>query len=44
MTNLLLHVIKGIGGVDGKADKDDVGIWVRERTETIVIFLTSRIP
>lgn len=28
VTNLLLHVIKGIGGVDGKADKDDVGIWV----------------
>ena len=41
---LLLNVVKGIWGVDGEADQDDVRIWVRERAETIVILLTSGIP
>ena len=41
---LLLHVVKRVGGVDGEADQNNVGIWVGKRTETIVIFLASRIP
>lgn len=41
---LLLDVIKGIGRVDGKADENDVGIRVGERTEAIVIFLAGGIP
>jgi len=41
---LLLDVLKGIRGVDRETNKDDVGIRVRERAETIVVFLTSSIP
>ena len=41
---LLLHVIKGIRRVDGEAYEDDMRIRVREGTETVVIFLASRIP
>jgi hypothetical protein len=44
MAHLLLDVVKGIRGVDGEADEDDVGIWIRQRTEAIVIFLTRGIP
>jgi hypothetical protein len=41
---LLLDVVKGVRRVDSEADQDDMGIWVGQRTETIVIFLTRRIP
>lgn len=41
---LLLDVVERVGGIDGEANQDNVGIRVRERTETIVIFLASRIP
>jgi len=41
---LLLHIIKGVGAVDGKADQDDVRVRVREWAESIVIFLAGRIP
>ena len=43
-SHLLLDVVKGIRGVDSKADENDMGIRVRQWTETIVIFLTCRIP
>jgi hypothetical protein len=26
--HLLLDVVKGVGGIDGEADQDDVGVWV----------------
>jgi hypothetical protein len=42
--HLLLDVVEGIGGVDGEADQDDMRVGVRERTETIVVLLSSRIP
>lgn len=41
---LLLNVVKGIWGVDGETDQDDMGIRVGEWTETVVILLTSGIP
>ena len=41
---LLLNVIKRIWRVDGEADEDDVRVWVRQRSQSIVIFLASRIP
>lgn len=44
MTDLLLNVIQGVGGVDRETDKDHVGIGVRERAKTVVVLLTSRIP
>lgn len=43
-TNLLANVIKRIGRVNGKANQDDVGIWVRQRPQTVVVLLTGRIP
>ena len=42
--HLLLHVVQGIRRVDSKADQDNVGVGVRQRSETIVILLTSSIP
>jgi len=41
---LFANVVEGIGRVDGKADQDDVGVGVRKGTETIIVFLASRIP
>lgn len=41
---LLLNVVERVGGVDGEADEDDVRVGVRERAETVVIFLASGIP
>lgn len=43
-THLFLDVVKRIGRVDSKADQDDVRVRVGEGTETVVIFLASRIP
>jgi hypothetical protein len=39
-----LNVVEGIGRIDGEADEDNVRIWVRERSESIVIFLSGGIP
>lgn len=44
MQYLLFNVFERVRRVDGEADQNDVGIWVREGTETVVIFLASRIP
>lgn len=38
------HVVKRRGGNNGKADKKDIGLWVRQRTKAIIIFLTGGIP
>jgi hypothetical protein len=43
-TYLLRNVVQGVGGVDGEADQDDVGIGVRQGSETVVVLLTGRIP
>lgn len=41
---LFLDVIEGIRRVYSEADEDDVGVWITEGPETIVIFLASGIP
>ncbi len=41
---LLLDVVKRVGGGDGEANQDDVRVRVGEGTETVIIFLASRIP
>ena len=41
---LFLHVVQRVRRIDGKTDENDVGIRVGQWAETIVIFLTSRIP
>ena len=43
-TDLLLYIVERVGRVDGKANKDNVGVGVGERAETVVILLTSGIP
>ena len=41
---LFLDVVERVGRVDGEANEDNVRVGVRERAETVVIFLTSGIP
>jgi hypothetical protein len=41
---LLLDVVERIGRVDGETDEDDVRVRIRERSKTVVVFLTSSIP
>lgn len=43
-THLFLDVVKRVGGVNGEADEDDVRVGVRQRTESVVVFLASSIP
>lgn len=38
------HVLKGCGIHQREADEEHIRLWVRERTQSIVILLTSRIP
>ena len=44
MTYLLLHVVERLRRVDSEANQDDVRVRVRERAETVIILLPSRIP
>jgi len=39
-----LNVLKRVGRDDGEADEEDIGLGVAQRTETIVVLLTSSIP
>ena len=41
---LLLDVVERVWRVDGETDQNDVGVGVRQRTETVIIFLASSIP
>ena len=43
-THLLLNVVQRVRGVNGEADQDDMRVGVAERTETIIVLLSSRIP
>jgi hypothetical protein len=43
-THLLLNVVKRVRGVNGEADQDDMRVGVTERTETVIILLSGRIP
>ena len=40
---LLAHVLEGGWGGDGEADEEDVGLWVGEWAQTIVILLSGGI-
>lgn len=42
-THLLLHVVERIGRVDCEADQDDVGVGIREWTQTVVVLLSRGI-
>ncbi len=40
---LLADVLEGSWAGDGEADQEDVGLGIRERAETVVIFLSGGI-
>jgi hypothetical protein len=37
-------VVKGRRADDGKANKEDISLRIRQRPETVVIFLSSGVP
>lgn len=41
---LLKNVVQRVRRINGEADQDDVRVGVGERSETVIIFLASRIP
>lgn len=41
---LLLYIVQRIWRVDGETNENDMGIWIGQRAQTIVIFLACRIP
>ena len=41
---LLRDVLQAVGTVNGKAHEDNVGVGVGQRPETVVVFLTCRVP
>lgn len=44
VTYLLKNIVQRVRRINGEADQDDVRVGVRERSETVIIFLASRIP
>lgn len=44
MTYLVHDILERVGAVNGEADKDDVGLGIREWSQTVVFFLSSSIP
>lgn len=45
MPSYLVHnIVEGVWAIDGKTDEKKVGLWVAQRTETVVLLLTSGIP
>lgn len=43
-TDLGLDVVEGRGADDGEADEEDVGLGVGERSQPVVVFLSSSVP
>lgn len=39
-----LDVVKGWRADDGKADEEDIGLRIGERSESVIIFLSSSVP
>lgn len=44
VTYLLLYVVQRVGRVDSEANEDNMRVRVTQRTKSVIIFLTSRIP
>lgn len=40
---LLAHVLEGSWGGDGEADEEDIGLWVGEWAQAVVILLSGGI-
>jgi hypothetical protein len=44
VTCLIHYVLERVRAVDGEADKEKISLWVGQRTQTIIFFLSSCIP
>ena len=42
--NLVHDIFKGVGAVDCETDEEEIGFWVGEWAETVVLFLTGSVP
>ena len=38
------HILEGGGADDGEADEEDVSLRIRQRSQAIVVLLTSCVP
>jgi hypothetical protein len=43
-TYLVHNVLEGVGAVDGKADKEEIGFWIGKWSKTVVFLLAGGIP
>ena len=41
---LVLNVFEGDGADQREACEEDIGLWVGERSESVVVFLAGRVP
>lgn len=41
---LVHYILKRVGAVNGETNEEEVGLGVRKRTQTIILFLSSSIP
>ena len=44
VTNLVHDIFERVGTVDSEADEEDIGLWVRKRSQSVVFLLSSSIP
>ena len=40
----LFNVVKRDGADDGETSEEDVSLWVRERSQSVIVFLASSVP
>ena len=39
-----LHIVERVGADDREGDQKHVRLWVRERPQSVVVFLAGRVP
>lgn len=44
LSYLVHDVLERVGTVDGEADEEEVGFWVREWAQSVVFFLSGCVP
>lgn len=38
------QLTKTIRAVDGEAHENDISVWIGERAQSVIVFLTCRVP
>ena len=41
---LVKHILERVGTIDGKADEEQICLWVGKRSQSVVLFLSGSIP